>query len=160
MRKLLLSALVAAVFPAAAQSIPAANYTDMWWNSSQSGWGISFMQHTGSNQAYATWYTYDPRQVDAATGAYKPLWIVMSGGTWVASNRITGDAYVLNGAPYNQAGSNRAVTRVGTFTMTFTDASNGTFQYNIAAPSNLASTDPAYGLPSMSGSLPISRFAF
>jgi hypothetical protein len=160
MRKLLIAALVAATLPAAAQSVPNANYTDMWWNPSESGWGISFMQHTGSNQAYATWYTYDARQFDAASGQYKPLWIVMPGGTWTSPNRITGDAFVLNGTPYNQSGTNKKITRVGTFSLTFSDASNGTFQYDIAPPSGLATNDPAYNLPPMSGSRSITRFAF
>ena len=160
MRRFLLAAFLAACLPAAAQVVPNANYTDMWWNPSESGWGISFMQHTGSNQAYATWYTYDARQQDPATGQNKALWIVMTGGTWTAPNRITGDAYVLNGTPYNQNGTNKTVTRVGTFTLTFSDASNGTFQYDIAAPAGLAPTDPAFNLPSMSGTRAITRFAF
>ena len=153
------AALLAATLPAAAQGVPNANYTDMWWNPSESGWGVSFMQHAGSNQAYATWYTYDPRAADP-TGQFKPLWIVMSGGTWTAPNVITGRAYVLDGTPYAQVGSDRTVTEVGTFTLTFTDFSNGTFTYNIAAPAGLPSTDPAFGLPAMSGSRPITRFAF
>ena len=111
-RKLLAAAALAACLPAAAQSVPNANYTDMWWNPNESGWGISFMQHSGSNQAYATWYTYDPREPDVATGQFKPLWIVMTGGTWTSPNTITGRAFVTNGTPYNQTGSNRqAVAR-------------------------------------------------
>lgn len=159
MRKAFAALLVAAALPAAAQSTPNANYTDMWWNPSESGWGISFMQHA-SGQAYATWYTYDARQQDTTTGQYRPLWIVMSGGTWTSPNSITGRAYVLNGTPYTQSGSNRQQTDVGTFTLTFSDASNGTFTYNIAAPAGLASNDPAANLPPMSGTRTITRFAF
>ena len=59
-RALLTAVLLALAVPAAAQSVPAANYTDMWWNPSESGWGISFAQHA-SNQVFAVWYTYDPR---------------------------------------------------------------------------------------------------
>ena len=153
-------ALLAATPAAFAQSVPNADYTDMWWNASQSGWGISFMQHGAAHQAYATWYTYDPRARDPSTGQNKPLWIVMTGGTWVSPTTITGRAYVFNGTPYTQSGSNPTATDVGTFTLAFSDLSNGTFSYNIAAPANLASNDPAYGLPPMSGSMPISRFGF
>jgi hypothetical protein len=146
--------------PALAQSVPNADYTDMWWNAGQSGWGVSFMQHGANNQAYATWYTYDPRSRDAATGQFKPLWIVMTGGTWTSPTTITGRAYVLNGTPFNQSGSRPVTTDVGTVTLSFSDFSNGTFTYNLAPPGNLASNDPAFGLPPMSGSVPISRFAF
>ena len=37
-RKLVLSLCLALAGHAAAQSVPAANYTDMWWNAEQSGW--------------------------------------------------------------------------------------------------------------------------
>lgn len=160
MRKALAAALLAAALPVAAQSVPNANYTDMWWNPTESGWGVSFMQHNGSNQAYATWYTYDARQQDTTTGQYRPLWIVMSGGTWTSPNTITGRAYVLNGTPFNQSGSNRRQTEVGTMTFTFSDTSNGTFTYNISPPAGLAAGDPAAGLPPMSGTRAITRFAF
>lgn len=158
--RLLAVAAFAFAASAAAQNVPNANYTDMWWNPAESGWGVSFMQHGGSHQAYATWYTYDPRAPDAATGQSKPLWIVMPGGTWTAHNVITGRAFVLDGTPYSQVGSNRTVTDVGTFTIAFSDVDNATFTFDLAAPAGLASTDPAFGLPPMSGSRALTRFAF
>ena len=37
--------LVALALPAAAQSVvPAANYSDIWWNPDESGWGVTFTQ--------------------------------------------------------------------------------------------------------------------
>lgn len=159
-QRLFIAAVLALALPAAAQSTPNADYTDMWWNPNESGWGISFMQHGGSNQAYATWYTYDPREVEPSTGQKKPLWIVMTGGTWTTPNSITGRAYVVNGVPYFQSGSNRTTTDVGTFTLTFSSVSSGTFTYSIAAPAGLPPSDPAFGLPSMSGTRAITRFSF
>jgi hypothetical protein len=159
-RRLFLSACLAVMLPAAAQSVPNADYTDMWWNPNESGWGISFMQRGSGNQAYATWYTYDPREVDPATGQHKPLWIVMTGGTWTAPNTITGRAYVLNGVPYFQGGTNKTVRDVGSFTITFSSFSNGTFAYDIAPPQGLSGDDPAYNLPAMSGTRAITRFSF
>jgi hypothetical protein len=159
-RSLLIAALLSLALPAAAQSTPNADYTDMWWNPNESGWGVSFMQNASGNQAYATWYTYDPRETDAATQQHKPLWIVMTGGTWTSPTSITGRAYVLNGTPYFQGGSNRTVTDVGTFTLTFSSFSSGIFAYDIAAPAGLAATDPAYNLPPLSGSRSITRFSF
>src|SRR5687768_12932873 len=92
---------LAAALPAAAQSVPATNFTDMWWNPTESGWGISFVQHSGSNQVFAVWYTYDPREQDPATGQFKPLWFVMPGGNWSTPTTLTGAVYVLNGVPFS-----------------------------------------------------------
>jgi hypothetical protein len=158
-RQLLATTLFALALPAAAQSIPAANYTDMWWNSGESGWGVSFTQHSGSNNAYAVWYTYDPRAADPG-GQFKPLWIFMSGGTWTTPTSFTGPVFVTNGVPFSQTGSNTVVDAVGTFTLTFSSPSAGTFAYNIAAPAGLTSDRPAFGLPNMAGSKAIVRNSF
>jgi len=147
--------------PAEAQVAPAANYTDMWYLPSESGWGVSFTQHTGSNQVFAVWYTYDPRQPDPSSpGGFKPLWIVMPGGTWTTPTSITGPVFVTNGQPFNQTGSNTQLTPVGTFTFNFATAQAGTFAYSIAVPAGLAASDPAFGLPSMSGTKSIQRQSF
>lgn len=159
-RRLLAPALFAAALPAAAQSVPATNYTDLWYNPNESGWGVAFTQHS-SNQAYAMWYTYDPREQDPGSpGNYKPLWIVMSGGRWTSPTTITGPVYVLNGTPFFQPGSNRQQTEIGTFTITFTDASHAIFNYNIAPPAGLAANDPAFGLPIVAGSKHMERIQF
>lgn len=156
-----LLAVAALSRPVAAQVAPAANYTDMWYLPSESGWGVSFTQHTGSNQVFAVWYTYDPRQPDPSSpGGFKPLWIVMPGGTWTTPTSITGGVYVTNGQPFTATGSNTQLTQVGTFTFSFATTSTGTFAYNIAPPAGLASTDPAAGLPSMSGTKNIQRQSF
>jgi hypothetical protein len=159
MKRILLAPLLLALaLPAAAQSVPAANYTDMWWNPSESGWGISFAQHS-SHQVFAVWYTYDPRE-PTATGKAKPLWFVMPGGTWTTPTRITGTVFVTNGVPFNQGGTNLRSTAVGTFTFEFSGSANGTFTYNVTPPAGLAANDPAYNLPALSGSKPIQRQVF
>jgi len=151
--------LLALALPAAAQSVPAANYSDMWWNPNESGWGISIAQHSGTNQVFAVWYTYDPRE-PATPGRFKPLWIVMPGGTWTSPTGLTGSVYVTNGLPFNQAGSKTTNNAVGTFTFDFSSSSTGTFTYDVAPPPGLASNDPAYNLPSMSGAKAIQRQVF
>jgi hypothetical protein len=148
-------------FPAAAQVAPAANYTDMWYLPAESGWGVSFTQHTGSNQVFAVWYTYDPRLPDpTAAGSSKPLWIVMPGGTWTTPTSITGPVFVTNGQPFSQSGSNTGATQVGSFTFSFSGTANGTFSYNIAPPAGLPASDPAFGLPAFSGTKGIARQSF
>jgi len=151
--------LLALALPAQAQSVPAADYTDMWWNPSESGWGISFAQHAGTHQVFAVWYTYDPREL-ATSGQFKPIWIVMPGGTWTSPTRLTGTAYVANGVPFNQPGSNPNNNAVGSFTFDFANTSSGTFTYAISAPPGLTSADPAFNLPSMAGTKSIQRQSF
>ena len=162
MRRLVAVALLALALPAVAQVTPAANYTDMWYLASESGWGVSFTQHTGSNQVFAVWYTYDPRATDpSGPGRFKPLWIVMPGGTWTTPTSITGPVYVTNGTPFSQSGSNPpAATQVGSFTFSFSGTANGTFSYSIAPPAGLPASDPAAGLPPFSGTKSITRQSF
>lgn len=158
MRHAIAVVATALALPAAAQSTPAADYTDLWYLPAESGWGLSFTQHAGTSQVYAIWYTYDPRQPDAANpGRFKPLWIVMPGGTWTSPTTVQGAAYVTNGQPL---GAKSITTQVGTFVISFTGTSNGTFTYNIAPPAGLASSDPAFGLPAFSGTKSITRQPF
>ena len=160
-RSLLFIALAALAVPAAAQSVPAANFTDMWYaGEAESGWGISFVQHP-SHQVYAVWYTYDPRESDPATGQFKPLWLVMPAPvTWTSPRSVTGPVYVTNGMPFSQPGSSTRINAVGTFTFNFTTNTSGTFTYNIAPPSGLAQSDPAFNLPAISGTKNIVRQGF
>lgn len=162
-RKFLAAALLAAAIPAAAQSVPAANYSDIWWNPNESGWGVTFTQHSGSNQVLAVWYTYDPREADATSaGNYKPLWLVMPGGAWTTPTSITGDVYVTLGTPFAQSWNPASAsnTRVGTFTFSFSNSSTGTFTYNIAALAGLPSSAAGFGMPSFSGIKAITRQPF
>jgi hypothetical protein len=172
-RRFFLAAVVAVAVPAGAASVPATNYTDLWDNSrdpstataacpgGESGWGITFTQHT-SNQVEAVWYTYDPRAPDASSpGNFKPLWLVMPVGSWTSPTVYSGNMYVTLGTPFSQpwafTPATLPLTMVGTFTFTFTSSSTGTFQYNVAPPTGLPSSDAAFGLPSFSGTKPICR---
>ena len=162
-RKSLAALLFALALPAAAQSVvPAANYSDIWWNPDESGWGVTFTQHPTSNQVFAVWYTYDPRAADATSpGNFKPLWFVMPGGVWNTPTQITGNVFVTLGTPFGQAWNPTAlgVTQVGTFTFNFSSTSTGTFQYNIASIGTPSPT-PGVGMPSFSGTKQIQRQPF
>ena len=158
-RQIACAALLTAALPVAAQSVPATNYSDMWWNADESGWGISLVQHA-SGKVYAVWYTYDPREQDPSTGQFKPLWFVMDGGTWTTPTTLTGPAYVTNGVPFSQSGSNTAVSRAGTFTFSFSSSGAGQFSYQIAPPAGVGPSDPAFNLPSFSGTKSIVRQGF
>ena len=76
-----------ALLPARAE-----NYTDLWWNPAESGWGLSLNDH--ETQLFGVWYTY------GADGA--ATWFVLPGGTFSRDRRIfTGDLYQTSGPPYN-----------------------------------------------------------
>lgn len=115
-----------AAYIASVTSTATVNYEGLWWNSpagSESGWGINFA-HQG-DIIFASWFTYD------LTG--KGWWLVMtanktSGQTFTGTlYQTTGPAF--NATPFDPAGV--AATAVGSGTLTFTDASNGTFSYTV-----------------------------
>ena len=152
-------------FSAFAQSVPAYNVTDMWWNPAESGWAVSMQQSPGTNQVYALWHTYDPREPEATTlnpNDYRPIWIVMTGGTWTSPTTFVGDAYVTNATAYwlPYIPSSFQITRVGRFTFNFTSSSRATFTYEISAPAGIPSTDPAFGLPTLTATKSIQRYLF
>ena len=69
----------------------AANYTDIWWNPSESGWGMTLSHH--NDQIFGVWYVYD---TDG-----KPLWVVMSDGVFSNDGRtFTGNVYRTTGPSY------------------------------------------------------------
>jgi DNA-binding beta-propeller fold protein YncE len=106
------------------------NYTDLWWNSpagSESGWGL-FVTHQGDN-AFAVWFTYD---TDG-----RALWFV---GNAARSGEavFSGTFYRTTGAPYTTDPwpANRTVTNaVGSFTLAFSGANNGSFTYSVPGAS-------------------------
>ncbi len=165
-RTALASLLLVAALPAAAQqAVPAANFTDMWFNPNESGWGINFTQHAATNKAFVVWYTYDPREAEVSTAEttdFKPLWVVLPDSNWITPTTMTGTVYVTNGTPFAQPWNtaNNGVQSVGTFTFSFSDANNGTFTYNISPPGGLAAGNPAFGLPAYTGTKTITRQPF
>jgi hypothetical protein len=100
----------------------ATNYQDLWWNPSESGWGLN-IAHQG-NILFATLFTYD------ANG--KGMWLVMSNGNRVGPGMYTGTLYsttgpVFNASPWTAASS----TPVGTMTLSFANGNSGTLAYSV-----------------------------
>ena len=101
---------------------PALNYTSLWWNPNESGWGVNF-NHQGST-LFATMFTYD------AAGA--PMWLVstaaQSGESFSGSLlRTTGPAFNAN--PFTPIGAGN-ITTVGTFNVSFAGPI-GTMTYSV-----------------------------
>jgi len=126
------------VFPALAPYLspanaPAADYSDLWWNPSESGWGLNVVQHP-THTIFAVWYSYE---TDGS-----PAWFVLPAGSWTSSSTYTGTLYETSGPPASSASfdpSSVRVTAVGTGTLTFSDASNGTWTYSVRGVSGTKS---------------------
>jgi hypothetical protein len=104
----------------------AENYSDIWWNPSESGWGVTIADH--ETQLFAVWYTYD---TDGA-----PLWYSVSGGTFNASRTaFTGDLYRSTGPSYTGSFDPAAVarTKVGTVSFEFTPGGSATFTWTVGS---------------------------
>jgi hypothetical protein len=102
------------------------NYQDLWWRpaGTESGWGMN-VTHQG-DVMFVTWFTYD----HDGSG----MWLVASNVNKVGTGRYTGTLYRTTGPAFDTASWNRAAvaaTPVGTLTLAFGDASNGTFTYTV-----------------------------
>lgn len=91
--------------------VPIDDYTDLWWNPAESGWGLNFVQHA-SGQVFATWFVYG---VDG-----KPTWYVVPGGRWLDPATFRGDLYATTGPDFGLFDPSKVSrTRVGTATFSF-----------------------------------------
>lgn len=77
--------------PAAA---PAENFSGMWWNPAEPGWGVSLVQGP-SGAVFATVYAYD------ADGS--SMWIAMPDPKWSSARVIEGALYLTHGQPLEAA---------------------------------------------------------
>ncbi|HUL96110.1 MAG TPA: hypothetical protein VLT89_08870 [Usitatibacter sp.] len=101
---------------------PAVDYTDLWFNPSESGWGIVVTQQFG--MVFLAWYVYD------AGG--RPVWYVAPNCP-LSGSSCSGALYSTTGPPFGPTFDTSAVhaTQVGSITMTFTDANNATISYTV-----------------------------
>ncbi len=107
------------------QNTYSTNFSDLWWNPTESGWGIN-LQHQGDT-VFATWFTYD----SDGSG----MWLVMSNGERVGTSTFQGTLYRTRGTPFNQINGTPAVEfplqAVGSATLNFSSANAGTFSYTV-----------------------------
>lgn len=102
----------------------ATDYSDLWWNANESGWGFNIVQHASGN-IFGVMYTY------GADG--KPLWFVLPGGTWSSTTVFTGAWYQVVGPAYTSPFDPSAVnaTQVGTATISFIDPSHASLSFTV-----------------------------
>ncbi len=103
------------------------NYQDLWWRTpagSENGAGINII-HQG-DILFVTWFTYD---TDGSQ-----MWLFMDNAAKTANGVYSGNVLQAHGSPINQVpydATRFGATVVGTGTITFSDASNGTFSYTV-----------------------------
>jgi hypothetical protein len=97
------------------------NYTDLWWNPDEPGWGLG-LTHQG-HAIFGTLFVYD-RQGN-------PLWLVMSVGERDTGNLWKGPLYRYDGPTAAQPTRAPQPTLVGQMRLTFTSRSEATLSYLI-----------------------------
>ena len=96
------------------------NYTDLWWNAAESGWGIN-LNHQG-NIVFATLFTYN------ANGT--PVWLVMSNGARQPDGSYQGTLYRTTGPAFNASPWTAFnVQEVGTMRVAFSTTNDATLTY-------------------------------
>ncbi len=117
---------------------PALDYSALWWNPAESGWGLSVTQHTAA--LFAAWFMYE-------TGG-NARWMVLPGGTWTSPTTFTGDLYSTSGPPSTQQWSSVTSQRVGAATLTFSNANSGLLTYTVNGVSgSKAIQRQSFGVP-------------
>lgn len=120
------AANVTATFTASSSS---SNYSDIWWNPLESGWGLTVADH--QTQAFAVWYTY--RQDGS------PTWFVFSGSFAQGRRILAGDVFQTTGPAYTATFNSSQVqaTRVGSASIDFTppalNSGTALFSYTIGS---------------------------
>jgi len=106
---------------------PAVDYTDLWWNPSESGWGMVITQQYGV--MFLAWYVYDDRG--------NPVWYVAPDCIVVGSS-CSGTAYGTTGPPLGPTFDPNAVHAIaaGTITVNFQDANNASVSYSVGGTSD------------------------
>ena len=100
------------------------NYSDQWWNPAESGWGL-FIWHDKLDRVLAAWFTYGSDN--------KAEWYTIQSGSWVNYKQYDGQLIKTTGPSFAAfvPGGAVQVQMVGTASLNFTDANNGTFTYTL-----------------------------
>jgi hypothetical protein len=112
----------------AGATAPAVDYTDLWWNPGESGWGAVITQQYGV--IFLAWYVYD------AGG--NPVWYVAPDCV-LSGSSCSGTVYATTGPPLGPSFDPNAVhaTAVGSVVVNFSDANNASLSYNVNGTTGL-----------------------
>ncbi|HET9579878.1 MAG TPA: hypothetical protein VFP44_18735 [Usitatibacter sp.] len=123
-----LAPVASASFAVAARTgsaMPHTNYSDLWFNPNESGWGINIQQHP-SDKIFATWFVYGLDN--------KPTWFVIPDGTWTSDRQYTGTVYRTHGPFFQDPVWNPSLVSVipaGSATLQFTKYDTLVLSYTI-----------------------------
>ena len=108
------------------------NYQDLWWRSTESGWGI-FLTHQGDTMMLA-WFTYGPDG--------RGTWLVASSVAKTGNGTYSGTLARAIGPAFNADPWDPSKVKqvpVGSVTLTFTGADTATMAYSVDAQSGTKS---------------------
>ncbi len=105
-------------------NVPHTDYSDLYYNPAESGWGINIQQHP-SDKIFATWFVYG---LDG-----KPTWYVLPDGAWSSDHEYSGTLYRTVGSYFGGTWDPNAlhVIPVGTMKLTFTKYNTVAITYTI-----------------------------
>jgi murein DD-endopeptidase MepM/ murein hydrolase activator NlpD len=115
-------------FDVTAGGLPRPNFTDLWWNPAESGWGVNLI-HQG-DVIFATWFTYDTDRGG--------LWLVMDAARLQPDGSYTGTIYRTTGVALPQINGQPAqsgAVAVGSGTLRFPTTQQATFSYTVSGVS-------------------------
>jgi hypothetical protein len=111
-------------------SLPTVNYTDLWWNPSESGWGAAITHQYGV--MFLAWFVYDE--------SGKPVWYVATNcSVNAAGDGCAGTLFRTTGPPFGPTFDPARVQAVpvGTASLSFSDPNNGTLAYTVNGTSGI-----------------------
>jgi hypothetical protein len=109
--------------PLGTGTTPAAvDYSDLWWNPNESGWGMAMAQQFGN--IFLAWYVYDK--------AGKPVWYVASNCV-LSGSSCSGSLYRTTGPAFGPTFDSTQihVFPVGSAIVSFVDANNAVLSYTV-----------------------------
>jgi lysyl endopeptidase len=114
------------------------NYTDLWWNSAESGWGLN-LNHQG-DIVFGTLFTYD---------AAGPMWLVLANGAKQSDGSYQGALFRTTGPAFNASPwTPTTATQVGTMRLVFAGVGTATLTYTVNGTSVTKSiTRQGFGPP-------------
>lgn len=122
---------------------PLSDYSGLWWNDRENGWGLSI--HQGATSLiFAGWYVYD------ASG--QPVWYTIQPGRWVDFRTWTGIVYRTTGPRFFGAAFDPSLLRL-------TPVGTATFNFD-QVPATVDSATFTYTVDGMTGTKTISRLRF
>jgi hypothetical protein len=122
LQSLLATIAVALALVATPATAARTDFTDLWWNPAEPGWGVNLVQ--AQTFLFATFFVYGPDN--------HPVWYTGEMKR-EATGAFAGPLYVTTGTPFGAPANpaHKSARQVGTVTFTPSAATAGTLAYNV-----------------------------